>query len=479
MLHSWTERAQSPFEAKTASVIWERSFKLPLPDIPLPPLLKTIPPPSGGDLEARLIRYGFQIGLAHGTASQEADAAFQRHVDNSLAIAEGELSAHAAVLDAEIKSLESDRKDAKNKLEEWYTVKGDNFALNLLGDGIVREVSDKLVLVAIVVLWGFEYMLSFRVFGYVFGEPKNLFEFLVYLLAVCFVGALTLVTHYVASALEGEFRLFVPWLGEKTLKIGRFLHLCCLTFAVGLLLVFLLSLTKFRVDAQFSDSENVGVLSTEGLDMDLLGDENPSEMAIATDGVTLDEEQFAVDENYPPQENYTSEPDGETERVVPGDSKMLDSRMSSMSDTMRPAARRQDERAYFYLYGSSLLLIVLAIPMLLKKRADLLRILQYQRAFQRARQRLLTLAQVRATYDSFLVSSESPVNGEGVTGYAKLRQDFAKQRSELLLGFYEQGKVNGQRQRFAGMAKSEIELMLGYEAFGLSSQSGLNGSSAK
>jgi hypothetical protein len=158
-------------QSRTAREVWESAFVLPLPNLPLLPLLKTRPPPEGGGVEARVLRYGFQVGLADGLATESADKAFNSQIENSFAATETALVTEAATVAAEIENLRPTRDEAKQRLENWFASKNDDFALTLSSDVIFRDVHQRTVTLALAVLWTFEFMLSLRVANRIYGEP--------------------------------------------------------------------------------------------------------------------------------------------------------------------------------------------------------------------------------------------------------------------------------------------------------------------
>src|SRR3982751_674134 len=76
--------------------ILNAAFGAQLPAPPLPPLIKFQPPPPPGHLRGRIHNYGVLVGLADGGATQFADAAFESHVDVSIATAEALLASETA-----------------------------------------------------------------------------------------------------------------------------------------------------------------------------------------------------------------------------------------------------------------------------------------------------------------------------------------------------------------------------------------------
>jgi hypothetical protein len=155
----------------------------------------------------------------------------------------------------------------------------------------------------------------------------------------------------------------------------------------------------------------------------------------------------------------------------------VDSTTTPLSDAHTAEREKLEEETYFRLYGAALLLIVLAIPMLLRKRADLQRIQHFHETLRGTERKILSLTQIQATYGEFLngyPQHENEQPSDQPPG-PKLRPDVVATRRQALLDLYAQGKGTAQRQRFSGMTKEEIELALGYEEFGSRSQPQQNG----
>lgn len=490
--------AMSP---RAASEVWDTSLRFALPDVPLPSLLKSHPPRAEAEASVRsqIVSYGYRVGLADGAMTHAADQAFQSCVESALAAARSALATETAALDGEIRELEAERDDAQRKLEEMYAERGDTFSLALRGTRMVSEVPRWMIWLPIIVLWGFEFMLSFRVLPLVYGSAQSWPEWLTYWVAAFFICALTFVSHSVAKAFQGRFRVVVPLRGEKTLQLGGLLHFAVLALVVVLMSTVLLSITKFRVDATYLEKARTaytqpghssiysGEDQAPAQDDDIFGSIAPP----ADDPFSSGSEDDA---------NAAQEPGPFDEVLAATDPAPQDTSATSreqLSGTLGGEDRR-DAPFYFALFGASLVLVVISIPILLKKRADILRTDQYQRAFQNTQKRHLALTSIRASYEGYIsVNANGDAHGSAPDGGARgssleddarsptlddnatlaapatalrsvvLNSDFATAQRKLLRGFYEQGKATGQRQRFEGMSKQEIEILLAYEAFAM------------